>query len=130
MSDVSAAGPTSMWLVSSRSSSGHKPNSDVFQWSSQSFRTIDDFLGVWRHLEARPCNLEGSLQAAIAAQSRSQARPILSGHWPRALADNLLREPPSKGEILRREHHLPSISRTVASSTDAGNVCEVQGAPL
>ena len=49
VSDVSAAGPTSTWLVSSRSSSGPKPNSDVFKWSCQSFRTIDDFLGVWRH---------------------------------------------------------------------------------
>ena len=39
-------------VVSSRSSSGHKTNSDVFKWSSQSFRTIDDFLGVWGHLEA------------------------------------------------------------------------------
>ena len=35
-----------MWLVSSRSSSGHKPNNDVFKWSCQSFRTIDGFLGV------------------------------------------------------------------------------------
>ena len=56
-----------------------------------------------QHVEARPCNLDGSLQGAIAAQSRSQARPILSGHWPHPLADNVLRDPPSKGEILRRE---------------------------
>ena len=112
-------------VVSSRSSSGHKTNSDVFKWSCQSFRTIDDFLGVWR-----PCNLDGSLQAAVAAQSRSQARPILSGHWPHPLADDLLRDPPGKGEILRHEHHLSSFSRTIAWSPDANNVCEVRGAPL
>ena len=117
-------------VVSSRSSSGHKTNSDVFKWSSQCFRTIDDFLGVGRHLEARPCNLDGSLQAAVLTQSRSQARPILSGQWPHALADNLLRDPPGKGETLRHEHHLLSISRVVAWSADANNVCEVRGAPL
>ena len=105
-------------VVSSRSSSGHKTNSDVFK------------LGVWRHLEARKCNHDGSLQAAVLMQSCSQARPILSGQWPHLLADNLLRDPPSKGQILRREHHLSSISRTVAWSADVDNVCEVRGAPL
>ena len=64
-------------VVSSRSSSGHKTNSDVFKWSCQSFRTIDDFLGVWRHLEARPCNLDGSLQAAVAGAEPLTGTPNL-----------------------------------------------------
>ena len=40
-------------------------------------------------------------------QSRSQTRPISSGLWSHALADNLLRDPPGKGAILRHEHFLP-----------------------
>ena len=32
--------------------------------------------------------------------------------------------------VHRHEHHLSSISKTLAWSADADNVCEVRGAPL
>ena len=94
-----------------------------------------------QHLEARLCNLEGSLQGAVAAESRSQTRPILGGLRSHALADNLLRDPPGKGAILRHEHYCPLWFRWLGDigcalihvrkitwNAEGDNVCDLQWA--
>ena len=89
--------------------------------------TISSAFEARQHLEARPCNLDGSRQGAVAVQSRLQARPILSGPRQTIFSVTVQGKGKSSGMSIT-SHPFPEQSRGVQTQIIVAVFFETHGA--